>query len=158
MGSQDLSGERQRQNCGLGTEGLTAAGGKSCAVSLLNVSDGHLSWKLLLPSPSCLVALSPRTAQVHQGDVPQRARELPLGSAQASQNGGITSLIPHFDLTVVSWDLCLDLCYPSCSPCYLNVLRCTSFVSKAPLCRTDCGNQLGQRGTNDLQKMVHVDS
>lgn len=55
VGSQDLSGEGERQNCGLGAEGLTGAGGKSCAVSLLHVSDGHLSWKLLLPScPSCL--------------------------------------------------------------------------------------------------------
>lgn len=43
VASQDLSGEGERQNCGLGAEGLTGAGGKSCAVSLLRVSDGHLS-------------------------------------------------------------------------------------------------------------------
>lgn len=99
VASQDLSGEGERQNCGLGAEGLTGAGGKSCAVSLLRVSDGHLSWKLHLPScPSCLLALSPGTAQVHRGDVPQRTRELHLGSAQAWQNGGITELISHFHL------------------------------------------------------------
>lgn len=43
VGSQDLSGEGERQNCDLGAEGLTGAGDKSCAVSLLNVSDGCLS-------------------------------------------------------------------------------------------------------------------
>lgn len=43
----------------LGAEGLAGAGGKSCAVSLLNVSDGHLSWKLLLPLLPFL-SLSPK--------------------------------------------------------------------------------------------------
>lgn len=110
VGSQDLSGEGERQNCGLGAEGLAGAGGKSCAVSLLHVSDGHLSWKLLLPScPSCLLALSPGTAQVHQGEVPQRTGELHLGSAQAWQNGGITELISHFIWVVVYQEMCSDL-------------------------------------------------